>query len=65
MKYKAKVPNRAQREGIAKLYQRSPDGARSYLAFRRRFRDCAVFDAFVGEWCGMIVGVELDGCVNS
>ena len=55
---------RSQREAVKRLYDRSPDGAVSYLAFRRRFR--LFFGDYIGaEWCGMFIGIEEDGYTHS
>ena len=64
---------RSQREAVKRLYDRSPDGAVSYLAFRRRFRLCTVgvgtfgiFGDYIGgAWCGMFIGIETDGHTHS
>jgi len=55
-----------QREAVKRLYDRSPDGAFSYLNFRRRFRlysigSSGLGDYIGGQWCGMFVGIETDG----
>ena len=55
---------RDQREAIKRLYDRSPDGAVSYLAFRRRFRLC-LGDYIGAQWCGMFIGIETDGHTHS
>jgi hypothetical protein len=59
---------RSQREAIKRLYDRSTDGAVSYLAFRRRFRLYSVGsvgDYIGGAWCGMFIGIETDGHTHS
>ena len=59
---------RSQREAIKRLYDRSPDGEVSYLAFRRRFRLYCIGSAgeYIGaRWCGMFIGVEYDGYTHS
>lgn len=44
---------------IQKRFESSPDGAASYLAFRRRWKN---HGDFIGaNWCGMFVGIEKDG----
>jgi hypothetical protein len=62
-----------QREAVKRLYDRSPDGAVSYLNFRRRFRlysswqvsesfgSSGLGDYIGGQWCGMFIGIETDG----
>ena len=55
---------RKQSEAIKRLYDRSQDGAASYLSFRRRFQVC--FGDYVGtKWCGMFIGIETDGYTHS
>jgi len=55
--------NRAQREAIFRKYKQSPDGAKSYIEFRRRvIRD---FDCLMLKWCGMWLGIEQDGYTHS
>jgi hypothetical protein len=61
---------RLQREAIKRLYDRSADGAGSYLAFRRRFVDYSIgpmnMNNYIGaEWCGMFIGIETDGYTHS
>ena len=59
---------RSQREAVKRLYDRSPDGAVSYLAFRRRFIDYSIgnIDNYIGaQWCGMFIGIETDGYTHS
>ena len=53
-----------QRAAIKRVYDRSPDGAPSYLAFRRRFFQTFA-DCIMGKWCGMYLGIELDGYTHS
>lgn len=54
---------RKQMEAIKRKYQQSPDGAKSYLEFRRRaVRD---FDCVMIKWCGMWLGIEHDGYTHS
>lgn len=49
-----------QQRSLKVLWERSRDGSKSYLDFRRRvhilFGDCAMI-----HWCGMWVGIETDG----
>ena len=58
--------NKDQQRALHRLYAGNPDGAPSYLAFRRR-----VFP-LIGEplvamlrYCGMVVGIEPDGYTHS
>ena len=55
---------RQQREAVLKLYQRNSSGAASYLQFRRRFR-WYYGDYIGGGWCGMFIGIELDGYTHT
>lgn len=54
---------KSQRKSVADLYKASPDGAKSYLQFRRRVRLFGTKnDRYAGlGWCGMFVGIEKDG----
>jgi hypothetical protein len=58
---------RSQREAIKRLYDQSPDGAVSYLAFRRRFmQQFPPQEKYLGaQWCGMFIGIEADGYAHS
>lgn len=56
---------KAQQRALLNVYQRTPLGM-TYLAFRRSVRPC--FDgsgAVMVHWCGMWLGVELDGYTHS
>ena len=55
---------RQQREAIWKLYNRDPNGSKGYLQFRRRFH-WHFGDYVGGAWCGMFVGIELDGYTHT
>jgi len=61
------ILTRPQREAIARKYRQNPDGAMSYLEFRRRvvagFSGCE--SLAVLNWCGMWLGVEPDGYTHS
>lgn len=54
---------RKQREAVLRKYRQDPDGAKSYREFRKR----AVqgFDCIMMQWCGMWIGIELDGYTHS
>jgi hypothetical protein len=52
-----------QQRAILKLFNRSSDGAASYLQFRRRFTDFR--DYAGGQWCGMFIGIERDGYTHT
>ena len=57
---------KAQRRAVKRVYDRDPDGSRSYREFRRR-----VIPTFYGDdvimlhWCGMWLGIETDGYTHS
>jgi hypothetical protein len=57
---------RPQREAVANLYARHPDGAASYREFRKR-----VYPMLAGagcvfiQWRGMTVGIETDGYTHT
>jgi len=58
--------NKLQQRALLNIYRGNPDGALSYLAFRRR-----IFPMF-GEptvamfrFCGMVIGIEPDGYTHS
>lgn len=53
---------RKQREALSKLYSRDTSDHASYLSFRRSLRFSVPAGDYVSvEWCGMYVGIELDG----
>ena len=55
--------NKDQLISLHRKYQQSPDGSESFLQFRRRVvpgYDCAMI-----QWCGMWLGIELDGYTHS
>lgn len=58
------VLTRAQRVALKRVFDRSNDGAKSYLQFRRRahysFIGCVMI-----PWCGMWIGIEEDGYTHS
>ena len=60
------ILTRKQRESIFGRYLLDPDGARSYLQFRRRVQPAIGFSGCVMlPWCGMYLGVEVDGYTHS
>ena len=61
----AKPLTKSQRKAIKALYARSPDGAASYLGFRRRFRQNSLMGCVMGTWSGMTIGIEADGYTHS
>jgi len=54
---------RKQREAIARVYHRDPDGSKSYLQFRHRV--VMGYDCLMIQWCGMWLGIESDGYTHS
>lgn len=54
-----------QQRALKKLYEESPDGASSYLAFRRRARHNHVMGCLMIVWCRMFVGIEYDGYTHT
>ncbi|MBM6595361.1 hypothetical protein [Microvirga pudoricolor] len=60
-----KPTTRAQRQTIKRLYNRSVDGSPSYREFRKRFVHYGLLDIYGGTWCGMFIGIELDGHAHS
>lgn len=58
--------NNAQQNALFQLYQRSQDGHRSYLAFRRTV-DPMTFEPTVAvvRWCGMWLCIEPCGYAHS
>ncbi|WP_162002812.1 hypothetical protein [Microvirga tunisiensis] len=58
-------PTREQIVAIKRLYDRSPDGSPSYLAFRRRFEHFPSVDCLGARWCNMFIGIEADGYTHS
>ncbi len=53
-----------QQKAIQRIFQRSSDGATSYLQFRRRFRK-SLDGCLLGKWVGMTLGIETDGYTHS
>ena len=55
-----------QVEAVSKLYTRNADGALNQAHFFTRVRlECAGHGACGLWWCGMYVGVELDGYTHT
>ena len=58
---------KAQRRAVWELYMRNKDGSTSYRAFRRRvvagisWKKNEPGSYVMVGWCGMYVGIELDG----
>jgi hypothetical protein len=53
--------NKAQQQACLAKYRISQDGTWSYLQFRRRFKYHHTLECFMGQWCGMVLGIEWDG----
>ena len=64
--YTRKKLTKLQQRAILYYYRRNPDGASSYLEFRKRW-NFILFggDAVGGYWLGMFIGIEVDGIGNS
>ena len=62
---------KAQQQACLRLFNRQSEMIdpvdESYLAFRRRFiKIGASYDPYyIGPWCGMFIGIELDGYTHS
>ena len=66
---------KAQRKALAKVYNRRPEDnipnprigfvGRSYLTFRRTAHNNGLMDCVMVPWCGMWLGIELDGYTHS
>jgi hypothetical protein len=54
-----------QHDALAKLYERSADGATSYAQFASRAVYSYVMDCVMVPWCGMQIGIERDGYTHS
>lgn len=52
-----------QRKAVYIKYLRSPDGTTSYREFRARILPS--LDCVMLPWCGMWLGIELDGYTHS
>jgi len=63
MKFTATHATPEQRKAIKALYDRSPNGSRSYIAFRRRVE--YGFNCLHIEWCDMLIGIETNGYTHS
>jgi len=61
------VITREQREAIYRKYQQSPDGTASYREFRKRVIGpiYASDPCLMLSWCGMWLGIEVDGYTHS
>ena len=54
---------KAQQKAILRKYRISADGSPTYLHFRRRVQHG--FDCLMIHWCGMWIGIEIDGYTHS
>ena len=61
------VLTKEQRAAIKRVYDRSADGALSYLQFRRRIKGPFYRNdpVVMLHWCGMWLGIERDGYTHS
>ena len=50
---------------VKKLFARDSDGARDADELRSRFIYDHLGGCFGGQWCGMYIGIELDGHTHS
>lgn len=60
-----RLMNMKEQEACKALFDRSADGAADYAAFRERFKYDRLNGCWIGEWCGMIVGIEENGYTHS
>jgi hypothetical protein len=60
---KAKKLTKEQQRAVLRVFKRSPDGAKSYLEFRRRVQ--FYHDLILLEWRGLLLGIEHDGHTHS
>lgn len=54
-----------QQMALHKVYLRDTSVAPSYLAFRRKAQYIAHMSVVMVQWCGMWLGIELDGYTHS
>jgi hypothetical protein len=57
--------NRQQLESLHRVFCRDPDGAQSFLQFRRRAMRATFDTSYMIRWCGMWLGIEPDGYTHS
>lgn len=50
-----------QQRSLKVLWERSSDGAKGYIEFRRRIHMAFNDSCAMIHWCGMWVGIEEDG----
>jgi len=53
--------NKAQRKTVLEKFRINPDGAKSYREFRKRLQPYIGGSCVMLPWCGMWVGIELNG----
>ena len=58
-------PTKKQLEAILIKYKQNPDGADTYREFRKRFQLNSLMGCMLGEWRGMVLGIEPDGYAHS
>lgn len=63
MRHQPRHLTRPQRESLFKIFQRDHNDAQTYREFRRRVVFCS--DYVMIPWCGMWLGIELDGYTHS
>jgi hypothetical protein len=59
------VTTKEQRQAIADLYARNPNGSPSYRHFRKRFVPQLGGYIAILDWCGLYVGIERDGFTHT
>jgi len=57
--------NKAQQLAVKRKYLQNPDGAKSYLEFRRRVSPSFDDDYVMMKWAGTYIGIEKDGYTHS
>lgn len=57
--------NEKEDAACASLFNRSADGAVHYEAFKARFQYINFVGCWLGQWCGMTVGIESDGFTHT
>ena len=56
---------KAQQIALKRLYDRDWSKPASYLAFRRTVRFDFIMDCIMVPWCGIQLGIELNGYTHS
>lgn len=67
MKYNSNNPpmNMAQFDALKKLFERSPDGAKTFEEFQERVTYDNLNGCHFITWCNMVVGIEKDGYTHT